>query len=69
MANGKGKRDPITSDNDGDEMNVNAKPKRSDLLNGKPRTTSLGSGGSNLTKADSQKTSWPVPNSPYGRGE
>jgi hypothetical protein len=39
--------------------------KRSDLLNGKPRTTSAGSKGPTFTGGD-DKTSWPCPGDPYG---
>lgn len=43
-------------------------PKRADLLNGKPRTTSAGSKGPGFTKGD-DKSSWPCPSNPYGNGE
>jgi hypothetical protein len=39
-------------------------PKRSDLLNGKPRTTSAGSKGPAFTPGD-DKSSWPCPSDPY----
>ena len=39
-------------------------PKRSDLLNDKPRTTSAGSKGPAFTSPD-QKAGWPSPSNPY----
>lgn len=54
-------RDAITQDSSG-----KASPKRADLLNGKPSTKSAGSAGPNFTKKDNPRSSWPVPNSPYG---
>lgn len=55
-------RDPITQDKTGG----NGSPKRSDLLNGKPRTKSAGSAGPNFTDKDNPRKGFPVPNSPYG---
>lgn len=53
-------RDPITQDSTG----AKASPKRSDLLNNKPRTTSAGSKGPAFTTGD-DKTSAPCPSDPY----
>jgi hypothetical protein len=57
-------RDPILQDSTGG----NASPKRSDLLNGSPRTKSLSEGGPNFTAKADPRSSYPVPDSPYGKG-
>ena len=54
-------RDAITNP----QSSASQSAKRSDLLNGKPRTQSLGSKGPGFTKS-SDKTSWPSPSHPYG---
>lgn len=63
-ANMRGPRDPITS-----KGPATGSPSRSDLLNGQPRTKSLGSKPPNFTKKDDPRSSFPVPNSPYSGGE
>lgn len=55
-------RDPITQDKPG---TAGGSVGRSDLLNGEPRTKSLGAKAPNFTRKDDPKSSWPVPNSPY----
>jgi hypothetical protein len=53
-------RDSIVASDSGSSP----KPKRSDLLNNKPRTTSLSKGGPAFTGGD-DKTSAPCPSDPY----
>ena len=60
----QGKRDPIV--NEGTPVGGGS-VKRGDLLNGSPRTKSLGRGGPNFTDKADPKRSFPVPDSPYGR--
>jgi hypothetical protein len=62
MSNGNLNRDPIIQDSPG---TAGGTPKRSDTLNGKPKTTSAGSAGPNFTKKDDPKQGLPCPNSPY----
>jgi hypothetical protein len=54
-------RDPITNP----DSKATGSPKRSDLLNNKPRTTSAGSKGPAFTTSN-DKTSAPCPSNPYG---
>jgi hypothetical protein len=66
MANPNTKpRDPILQDSPG---TAGGSVKRGDLLNGSPRTKSLSEGGANFTGKADPKGSWPVPDSPYGKG-
>jgi hypothetical protein len=60
-----GKRDPIVNPDSSNSGNV----KRADLLNGQPRTKSVQHGPPNFRGRDDQKMSFPVPDSPYGKGE
>jgi hypothetical protein len=64
MANGSTRpaRDPITAA----ASSSSGSPKRSDLLNNKPRTTSAGRHGPGFTSTD-DKNGWPCPSNPYGK--
>jgi hypothetical protein len=53
-------RDPIVADTSSSK----ASPKRSDTLNGAPRTKSLAGGGPNYTSNPGENC-FPVPDSPY----
>jgi hypothetical protein len=60
------KRDAIISPS----SSGGANPKRADLLNGQPRTKSLGSQSANYSEAKGSDhwNSAPPPNNPYGKG-
>lgn len=64
--NQKGPRDAIVNA----PSSSSGSPKRSDTLNGSPRTKSLGGQGANYSKA-TKSDAWnsaPPPNNPYGKG-
>lgn len=65
MSSTRPPRDPIVQRS---PDTAGGRPKRSDLLNGKPRTTTPTTRGPNFTKASNtrREAGWPVPNSPYG---
>lgn len=55
------KRDPITAP----PSSSSGSPKRSDTLNGSPRTKSLGSQGTSFSKVSPSDSHAPPPNNPY----